>query len=295
MRSLRALLFFLVTTPCFADLPEYQRPIMSWVPPYGVAKAKARLAESFGGVGMADGLTHLALQFWAPTKVGGIERVKKYGELSDATIADFRKTANARGIRVMLCVYNGVEQWDWPLARTALVDHRDQFATALVAEAKRLDLDGIDIDLEGNGSLDADKTAFVAFIKTLSERAHTAGLELTVDTFAYIWNAPNQTWWKDLLPLVDGLTSMGYAETGASAKAWRAFAAQKAAAGEHAAKLMIGVPSDKAEWQGAKALTHLRWLRENGVGVALWDAQLDDTTWRTREVWSTLREIRTPR
>ncbi len=290
-----ALAAFSLIAHTFAEFPEYSHPVMAWVPPYGVAKAKARLAESFGGVGMADGLTHLALQFWAPTKAGGIERVSKYGELSDATIAELRTTANARGVRVMLCVYNGVDQWDWPLARAAFIDHRDKFAAALIAEAKRLDLDGIDVDFEGNGSLDADKAPFVLFVKTLAERVHAAGLELTVDSFSYIWNAPNQTWWKDLLPLVDGLTTMGYVETGASAKAWRAFAAQKAAAGEHGAKLMIGLPTDKADWQGGKALAHLRWLRDNGVGAALWDAQLDSAAWRTRDVWTTLREVHTPR
>ena len=285
---------FLVAS-ALADLPPCHRAVMTWVPPYGVAKARARLAESFAGVPMTDGLTHLALQFWAPAKDGGVERVKKYGELSDATVSEFRKLANDRGVRAMLCVYNGVEKWDWALARAAFAEHREEFAAALVGEAKRLDLDGIDIDLEGNGELDGDKPVFVAFIATLSRRARAAGLELTVDSFAYVWNAPNQSWWSDLLPHVDRLNSMGYEETGAGAKGWRAFAAQKAAAGEHAAKLLIGVPTEKAEWQGGKALTHLRWLREHETGAALWDAQLDSPAWRSREVWSVLREIRAPR
>lgn len=286
--TILCLLFFAAPSPA-------QPRVMTWVPPYGVGKAKARLAESFDRAGMTDGLTHLALQFWAPTKTGGVERVSKYGELSDATIAELRAIAKAHGIRTMLCVYNGVEKWDWALARAAFADHRDEFADALIAETKRLQLDGIDIDLEGSGSFDADKQPFIEFMQVLSQRARTAGLELTVDTFCYIWNAPNQSWWPELFPLVDRLTTMGYEETGATAKEWRAFAAQKKAAGEHTAKLMIGLPSNKAEWQGDKALTHLRWLRDNGVGASLWDAQLESPAWRSREVWETLREIRTKR
>ena len=287
-----ALAASLLLVKAFGEFPEYKHPVMTWVPPYGIAKAKARLGESMGGVKMQGAVTHLGLQFWTPTKNGGVERVQKYGPIDDATIQVFRKWGNTNGVRVMLCVYNGVEQWDWALARAAFADHREAFATALVAEAKRLDLDGIDIDLEGNGSFDADREAFVRFVADLAQRCKAADLALTVDSFAYIWNAPNQTWWKSLLPLVDALTTMGYEETGAKADGWRAFAAQKKAAGEHTAKLMIGLPANEATWQGSKAAEHLRALRELGVGAAVWDAQLESPAWRTKETWSVLREIR---
>jgi hypothetical protein len=273
-----------------------KRMVMTWVQPYGVAKAKVRLNESFDGAGMKDGLTHLALQFWAPTKDGGVERVKKYGEISDAAIAELRDWGHAHDVRVMLCVYNGVQSWDWPLARAAFADHPSDFAAALVSEADRLGLDGVDIDLEGMGSLQADKAAFVKFVRDLSTRLHAKGKDLTVDSFAYIWNAPNQGWWKDLLPLVDGLTSMGYEETGAHAAAWRAYSAQQEAAGTEAGKLLIGMPTSKDRWQGNQALEQLRWVSEEGkVGAALWDAQLRGSAWRTRDAWTTLKQIRGPR
>lgn len=293
MRLLSAVLaVFLWLTRAFAEFPEYTRPVMTWVPPYGIAKAKGRLGESFGGGRMHEAVTHLGLQFWAPTKAGGIERVSKYGPIDDATILAFRQWGNASGVRVMLCVYNGVERWDWALARAAFADHREAFVAALVAEAKRLDLDGIDIDLEGNGSFDADRDAFLRFATDLAARCKAADLALTVDSFAYVWNAPNQTWWKPLLPLVDALTTMGYEETGAKADGWRAFAAQKKAAGEYAGKLMIGMPTNEAAWQGSKAGEHLRALSELGVGAALWDAQFESPAWRTKETWSALKAIR---
>jgi hypothetical protein len=292
---LAALSLLVTSAPCAAEFPEYAHPVMTWVPPYGVAKAKARLKESSGGVGMQDALTHLALQFWAPTASGGVERVRKYGELSDATIIELREWGHARGIRVLLCVFNGVEKWDWPLARAAFADHAVAFAEALIAEAKRLDLDGLDVDLEGNGSFDSDKDAFVRFVRELSTRAHAADMHVTVDSFADIWNAPSKSWWKDLFPHVDALTSMGYEETGAKGAGWRAYSAQKAAAGENAAKFLLGVPASKNEWQHSKALEQLSAVRDTGVGAALWDAQLEAPAWRTRDVWTTLREIRGPR
>ncbi len=275
-----------------ADFPATKRKVMTWVPPYAVAKSRARLEESFGGVGIKDALTHLALQFFEPTRDGGVRRVSDGDGVDDATIAALRDWGHAHGVRVLLCVFNGNTSWDWPLARAAFGQPK-KFAASLAAEVERLGLDGVDVDLEGNGEFDADKAAFVAFIRELSALLHANKRQLTVDTFSHIWNAPNQRWWKELLPLVDGLNTMGYQEIGASGKDWRAFAAQENAAGADAAKLLLGMPSEVARWQGGEALDQLRWVRDHGrAGVSIWDAQLPSAVWRTRDVWSVLREIR---
>jgi hypothetical protein len=160
-------------------------------------------------------------------------------------------------------------------------------------EVERLQLVGVDCDLEGNGSLNTDKDAFVVFIQKLSARLRARGKHLTVDTFSYHWNAPNQTWWKELLPHVNALTTMGYEEIGAKAPEWRSYAFQKAAAGEQAAKLMIGLPSGRNEWRGNGVMEHLQWLKADGqVGVSFWDAQVRAENWRKAEVWQILGEIR---
>jgi hypothetical protein len=117
--SLIPLLANLVAITAMAEEPPTKRLVMTWVPPYAAAKCQARLNESFDGAGMKDGLTHLALQFWAPTITGGVERTAKYGVISDATASAFRDWAHAHGVRVMLCVFNGVDAWDWPLAQAA--------------------------------------------------------------------------------------------------------------------------------------------------------------------------------
>jgi len=275
---------------------EWKRPVMTWVPPYAVSRCKARLAESFDGIGMKDALTHLGLQFWKPTRDGGLVFAGKTNEVNDVTIAELRDWGRTNGVRVLLCVYNHVQSWDWTLARAGFAEHPDEFIEALIAEVDRLQLDGVDVDLEGNGSFDGDKEAFVTFIRRLSDRLHAKGRHLTMDTFSYQWNAPNQTWWKDLLPHVDALTTMGYAEIGANAPEWRSYAFQKAAAGEHASKLMIGLPSGRNEWRGNSVMEQLRWLKDDGqVGVSFWDAQVRADAWQKPEVWNLLRNLQAGR
>jgi hypothetical protein len=95
-----------------------------------------------------------------------------------------------------------------------------------------------------------------------------------------------------LLPHVDALTTMGYQEIGANAPEWRSYASQKAAAGEHASKLMMGLPSGRNEWRGGAVMEHLEWLQtDGGVGVSFWDAQLRADAWRKPEVWKTLNKL----
>ena len=274
-----------------AEFRPYQRPVTTWVPAYAVAKSFERLKATPGA---ADALTHLGLQFWVPTRRGGVELLTKW-ESNDAAVAMLRDWGHAHGVRVMLCVYNaGGGDWDWPLARAAFAEHRAAFAAALVADVERHGLDGVDLDLEGPGDFETDRPAFVAFVKQLSAALHAKGKHLTVDTFPDRWNAPNQTWWPDLLPHVDGLASMGYEEIGANAeRKGRRYADQRDAAGAHAAKLQIGMPSGKGKWQGNAALEQLKWVQTDGkVGVAIWDAQFRNPAWRTSEVWAALKAIR---
>jgi spore germination protein YaaH len=82
--------------------------------------------------------------------------------------------------------------WDWSLAREGFAEHPEKFTDALIAELERLQLDGVDIDLEGNSNFETDKAAFVAFIRKFSARLHAKGRHLSVDTFSYKWNAPKE-------------------------------------------------------------------------------------------------------
>ncbi len=268
--------------------------VMTWVPPYAVDTCRKRLDQSFDGVGMKDGLTHLGLQFWRPTKDGGLKLVEGFKPIAESTISHFQRWGQAHGVRTMLCVYNGTaEGWDWELAKTAFDTHRERLVEALVFETVRLKLDGVDIDFEGSGKLEGDREAFIQFIKELSERLHAEGKELTVDTFAYKWHAPNQRWWADLLPHIDGLHVMGYSETGVGAADWRSYDFIKAAAGDHSSKLLLGVASNAGVWQKKPASEHLAWIYEDAsVGLAIWDVQLKGAAWRSKEMWQTVAKIK---
>jgi hypothetical protein len=135
----------------------------------------------------------------------------------------------------------------------------------------------------------------VFFAKELARRVHLLGKQVTVDSFPYVWNAPNVSWWKDLFPYVDYINSMGYVELGRYAPTWQAYSWQKAAAGAYHGKLGIGVPSYEAIWQGNLATTHLDWFLTAGAGrtgVAIWDGQNQSTTWRFHPVWQRLKAVR---
>ena len=267
---------------------------MTWVPPYATEICRDRLDESFGEVGLKNGLTHMGLQFWRPTEEGRIELVDDFKPIYDSTIINFRKWGQTHGIKVLLCIYNGTRDgWNWDLAKNAFETHRKQFIKTLVSETVRLNLDGVDIDFEGKGKLDGDTEVFVSFIKELSSALKAKGKELTVDSFAYKWNAPNQGWWKLLLPYVDALHVMGYSETGSKSTSWRSYDFLKAAAGKYSSKLLIGVSSHTSKWEKASVQEHLEWIaKDPSVGLAIWDAQLKDSKWRTKEVWQTISRIR---
>ena len=267
---------------------------MTWVPPYATSICLDRLNESFEEMGMKNGLTHLGLQFWRPTIKGQIELVDNFKPINDSTIINFRKWGNVHDVRVLLCIYNGTrEGWNWDLAQNAFDTHRKKCIQSLVAETVRLKLDGVDIDFEGKGKCEGDKKAFVKFIMELSIALKAKGKELTVDSFAYKWNAPNQGWWKLLLPYVDALHVMGYSETGSKSTGWRSYDFLKAAAGKYSSKLLIGVPSHTSNWEKASVREHLAWIaKDPSVGLAIWDAQLKDSKWRTKEIWQMISRIK---
>ena len=265
--------------------------VITWVPPYYVHASKTMLQKDFGGVGMKDGITHLALQFWVPNGAQA-SKATLYGDLSDSDIEWFRNWGHQNQIRVLLCVYNGENGWDWALAKDSFVNNRTAFVNSLVSEMERLGLDGIEVDLEGPGETDTDKSSFMAFMNELSQELRVRGKELTIATFAYIWNAPNSNWWNDLNLVVDGITSMGYEEIGRNAPDWRSYASQKSLTNDPS-KLMLGMPSNLASWQGNTVGEQLDWVVQDGsVGVAIWDATLSDDAWQNAAVWNKLKEIR---
>ncbi len=277
------------------------RKIMSWVAPYAIAASKARLQDAYGSnIGPRNSLTHLALQFWIPkVSPAGVLTLARsaQGATTNANIGWFVNWGHSNGIKVMLCVFNAEHEWDWTLAQAVIkASNRTKFIDALIAQMQALKLDGIDIDLEGpNNEHPADKAAFVAFIKELGQRVHLLNKMLTVDSFPIKWNAPNWTWWEALFPNVDAINSMGYEELGINAAGSLRYVAQAGHAGAYAAKLNIGIPSYLPSWLGNTTLEQIQWFRTaqaGRVGIAIWDAQFPDASWKSLPVWNNLSYIR---
>ena len=293
--------------------------VIGWVPPYAMEESM-RALQANPAVGKS--LTRMGLQLWNPSVDGrGLVFAPVDASGKQVTAADvvrFRDWARARGIRVLLTVYNNSQvlgRWDWALARGAFVDHRAEFIRALVAEMDRYRLDGIDLDLEGEGDLDADRLAYAAFVRDLSRVLKPRGKLLTVDSFhSPCANAPNMSWWGDWKGQVDAIHSMGYADLyegstdtftppgGAPCAggaqlfkySWQLRYGLKV--GYRADQIVMGLPTWVDAWGegglGAGAVSHLREVQALGGGVGLWDLQLPTPAWISQETWGAVRAVR---
>jgi hypothetical protein len=259
--------------------------VITWVPPYHVDESKQQLAANFGGTGMADGLSYLALQFWVTDGAA-----THLDQVTEADITWFHDWARQHGVKLLLCVDNNTGQWDWPAAVRSFKDNRDAFAQHLVSQVMTRDFDGVDLDLEGIVEPTADdKQSYTQFAQTLAGALHPLGKVVTLDSFYQQYNAPNWDWWPDLLPLVDGITSMGYEQSGLDLD-YQNLVDHAAAAPK---KLMVGVPSYQGTWQMHSVTEHLDWLVKQGqVGIAIWDASLMAAEWRQAGVWNQLKAIK---
>jgi len=280
------LLLFLVPTAMAGQ-------VITWVAPYKMAPALEMLQKDFGGVGMKDGLTYLALQFW---KTNGPNLTRDPGvEMTgfDDNVKEFRDWGHANGVKVTLCVTDFVGDWNWPEAVRSFNANRAAFISSLVAEMDRLELDGVELDLEGIGTPTMGETnGYIAFAVDLGTALHAKGKTLTAASFPAQWNAPNWTMWPKLMQSVDAVTSMGYETTGMNSTNGYNYSDQK----KHAippGKLMIGMPGYKDAWEGNTALEQLDWVIADGtVGVGIWDCGLDSPAWQTAAVWKKLAKIR---
>ncbi|MBV2209218.1 MAG: hypothetical protein KUL77_06610 [Thermomonas sp.] len=319
--SLLAASLFIASLACSAvasDTPHAPQ-VMGWVPAYGV-EASMEALNANPKIGQA--LTRIGLQFWNPSADGRSLVLAPAGKdgsaLSPDAIARVRDWAHARGIKVLLTVYNNSETtlvWDWPLALRAFRDNRDAFADAMVQEMQRHQLDGIDLDFEGNGDFSADRAAFADFVRTLSAKLRPSGKLLTIDSFhSPCYNAPNMAWWEDWKEHVDSIHSMGYQDLyeastttftpeGGSICAkgaalfkysWQLGWGQKH--GYRVDQIILGQPTWADRWGDAgketDAASHIEEAHKLGAGVALWDLQLPAPGWRSDATWDAMLKLR---
>lgn len=295
-------------------------PVMGWVPAYGMEEAMTAMQSQ---AAPGDALTRIGLQFWNPSPDGRslvFAPVNKQGQrVTQADVLRFRDWAHGHNIKVFLTVYNNSQvrnRWDWGLARRAFATRSASFVPALLAEMDKYELDGIDLDLEGEGALDADRAAYAKFVKQLALALKAKGKLLTIDSFhSPCANAPNMSWWGDWLGQVDAIHSMGYedlyegsdalftpkgkatCEAGAALfkYSWQLAYARKV--GYRAEQILMGMPTWLGAWGkgglGADLISHVREVQALGAGIALWDLQLSAPEWRSNDAWMAIRTNQT--
>jgi len=295
--------------------------VMGWVPAYGIdASMKAMLATP--AIGQA--MTRIGLQFWNPSADGRgvvLAPVDATGKpVTSASIRQLVRWARGHGVQPLLTVYNNsqvINRWDWPWARRAFVEHPDEFAAALVAAVDKWELDGVDLDLEGEGDQSADRASYASFVHQLAAALRAKGKLLTVDSFhSPCDNAPNMRWWSDWVGDVATIHSMGYDDLYEGSKA--TFTPEGRAICENGATLfryswqldygvksgyrrdqiVMGMPTWVDSWGsggiGPGVVDHLRELRALGAGVGLWDMQLSAPGWWKPATWDAVQALRKP-
>ncbi len=295
--------------------------VMGWVPAYGIDAAMKALN---GSPAIGNSMTRLGLQLWNPSADGkGIVLAPVDASGRPVTAADVKQLqrwARSHGVQPLLTVYNNsqvITRWDWQWARRAFVEHPAEFSAALVAAVDQWDLDGVDLDLEGEGDFSADRPAYAAFVHQLSAALKAKGKILTVDTFhSPCDNAPNMRWWGDWVGDVATVHSMGYEDLYEGSKAtftpegkpvcenganlfrysWQLDWGMKA--GYRRDQIVMGMPTWVDAWGsgglGPNVVDHLREVRALGAGVGLWDMQLAAAGWARPATWDAVAALRRP-
>ncbi len=293
--------------------------VMGWVPAYGI-EATLKALEANPAIGQS--LTRVGLQFWNPGADGTsvvLAPVDATGKpVTAANVRTLQRWARAHGVQPLLTVYNNsqvINRWDWPLARRAFADHPEEFTAALVAAVDAWQLDGVDLDLEGEGDFSADRAAYASFVRQLSAALKARGKILTVDSFhSPCDNAPNMRWWADWAGDVATIHSMGYEDLYEGSKvafkpegrpvceggaalfrySWQLDWGIKA--GYRRDQIVMGMPTWVDSWGsggvGPSVVDHLRELRALGAGAALWDLQLGAAGWNKPATWEAVQALR---
>lgn len=302
---------------------QAQKPqVVGWIPVYGIEKSMQALQEN---PHIAKGLTRIGLQFWNPSPDGKsvvLAPVDKSGRrLLPADVKRVITWAKRHQIQVLLTVYNNsqvLNHWDWSIAQRAFRDHPSEFIASLMAVVNEYGLDGVDLDLEGEGDVEGDRASYTKFVRDLSAVFRKQHKLLTIDSFhSPCANAPNMGWWRDWLGYVDAIHSMGYqdlyegsttsfrlegkpvCENGAAIfrYSWQLAYGQRL--GYRIDQIVLGFPTWLAQWgEGGLGVTigaHLSEIEALGGGVALWDLQLSAAEWRKAQIGEQLQRLRAPK
>jgi uncharacterized repeat protein (TIGR02543 family) len=271
-----------------------------WVPWYDGAGTYSNLVSPHGGVNPKDALTTVCLQFW---DVQG-------GSLNNGfDPTQFVTWAHQNNIKALLTVFNGTASWDWGVAYQAF-GNATAFSNELIDEMNAYNLDGIDIDLEGNGLTDPNeyREEFKTFIETLSGKLKPLGKQLTVCIFADAPdtknnNAPSTDWIGDWAGKADYIHVMLYEEGGDESlpgsvgddnQYYYSFQQEEGLkAGYSASQISMGLPAwDAGSWNQNWS-THFEQLFAINASVCIWDSKFSNGDWaNSSQLWNDLKKFK---
>lgn len=317
LKKLSIVLFLFVSISTV--IPLKGNDVISWVPPYGIAKCYTNLTDSSQTFWVKDALTHLGLQFWVPGDNGKIEYVSKYkytylGDMSN-DIKKFVDWGKANDVKMLLCLFNtNAGDFDWAIAQKAFLTHPDSTIKNIMTQVDLHNLDGVDIDFEGVGSYDSDKNAYASFLSKLNTALKAKGKYLSCDIFPTpCFNYPNPSWEAAIAPFVDNINVMGYTdlyEASTTTYGWCAVSSETGKTvfkysyvadyatgnqGISSDKISFGVPGWVATWGGQGIQEHIYDMKNaaTNAGIAIWDLQLSGNgQWKEEKTWELLAQFK---
>lgn len=314
-------LLYLIIISSLSFTTQAQNDVITWVPTYALASSKKVLQSSFGDVAVKDALTQVGLQFWNIHTSGTVKLI----DVNETDVQWFTTWGKQSNIKILLTVVNfgtqefGYNGFDWRLVRKACYGTRgDTMIINLLKEVDYYDLDGIDLDFEGESSAggpftDEDATQYAVFVNKLCDSLHARNKICTSDSYPFgPWGCPLPSWWSQW-KTIDAIHGMGYTSTYWNATAEKSYQGQQnlaIAAGISPEKYMLGMPMWVDNWSGASNnigvsnidnLNYILNCLHHKTGIALWDIHTPETfiagttirPWSSDTVWKLIKAIKT--
>jgi hypothetical protein len=310
----------LIFSGCVLTGTVSAQEVMTWVSPYFIRDSKTVLENTYGGIPVKSALSRVGLQFWNISSQGSVSLLHS----TDADVRWFAGWGKENGIKILLTVINdgypehGYPGFDWTLVRAACYGTRgDTLIANLLAEADKYELDGIDLDFEGEDGQGGpftgeDNVQYAAFVNKLCDSLHARGKLCTIDSYpGNDWGAPRPGWWSSWKDRINAIHTMGYTSSYWSCPTYMSYQGQQdlaIRAGIDPQKLLLGMPMWVDKWSGsntnigtsnAENLNHILNCLQHQAGIALWDIHtpvdvIGGTSthpWTADTVWQLIKAI----
>ncbi len=263
--------------------------ILTWVPYYSIESSKDALMSSVGNNRISNIITDIGLQFWSVDFSGNLTLINN--NLVD-DINWFIEFSRVNNIRLHLTVVNKDESvFDWSVVKGIVKPKiRAKFISQLIEEMSKYNLDGIDLDLEGDDytciDVDNDRLSFKLMVDELKECLNDIDKLLNINSPPdNRYCAPKSDWWEDWN--TDSIVSMVYDNANINDNTEYINQVNNAPSDN---EFFIGFPVWLNEWSGESVNTHLSECIRYNCNIALWAIHhiIDENTWKDANIWSML-------